>query len=132
MSKEFVGVLSLLILTACTNAVDTVPSGDALFANYCSACHGIVGEGDGPVASVIQVNVPNLRTLAERSGGSFPADQVAAYVDGRNLPVAHGDRQMPIWGNVFRWDEQDSDRAERNAKERIDSIVDFLSEIQYE
>ena len=126
-------LITAVALCACDTSPDASLSGRDLYANYCSACHGLVGEGDGPVATVMQTNVPNLRSLSARDDDSFPRDAVTAYVDGRNLPVSHGDRQMPIWGNVFGWDETDDDAAaERNAQERIAAIVDFLSEIQYE
>src|SRR3954447_7798993 len=53
------------------------PKGDALFATHCAACHGVDGEGGGPVASVMNVSMPNLRTLAKRNGGVFPAEPVS-------------------------------------------------------
>jgi len=121
------------VLSSCGRQEDSALSGADLYANYCSACHGPVGEGDGPVAAVMQINVPNLRSLSARAGGRFPRDDVTAFIDGRSLPVSHGDRRMPIWGNVFGWDETGDDAvAERIAQSRIAAIVDFLSEIQYE
>src|SRR5690606_31545031 len=103
-------------------------SGADLYFNYCAACHGETGEGDGPVAGVMLVTVPNLRTLAQRNGGRFPTDAVTAYVDGTRVPQSHGTRQMPIWGDVFMWgDGASSERAER----RIAAIVEYLAEIQY-
>jgi len=73
------------------------------------------------------------RIWSARAGGRFPRDDVTAFIDGRSLPVSHGDRRMPIWGNVFGWDETGDDAvAERIAQSRIAAIVDFLSEIQYE
>ncbi|HEY8519140.1 MAG TPA: c-type cytochrome [Gammaproteobacteria bacterium] len=105
------------------------PSGASLYASYCSACHGATGEGDGPVAAVMTVTVPNLRTLAMRSGGTFPTESVTEYVDGTRFPAAHGSRQMPIWGEVFEWDADGL--ARERARERIDAIVAYLAEIQY-
>jgi cytochrome c len=103
--------------------------GVRLYFNHCAACHGDNGEGTGPVAASMRVTVPNLRTLAARNGGMFPADAVRAYVDGRNIPAAHGDRQMPIWGDVFRGVDQDAD--DRTVRRRIAAIVDFISLLQY-
>jgi len=104
-------------------------TGARLYFNHCAACHGDDGEGTGPVAASMRVTVPNLRTLAQRSGGVFPADTVTAYVDGRNMKAAHGDRLMPIWGDVFRGPDQDT--AERTVRRRIAAIVDFISTLQY-
>ena len=103
--------------------------GARLFFNHCAACHGDDAEGTGPVAASMRVTVPNLRSLAQRNGGVFPADAVTAYVDGREIKTAHGDRQMPIWGDVFRGAEQGV--AERTVRRRIAAVVDFISTLQY-
>ena len=57
--------------------------GARLYLNHCAACHGEYGEGDGSVAATLRVTMPNLRSLAMRNDGVFPADAVTAYVDGR-------------------------------------------------
>jgi mono/diheme cytochrome c family protein len=103
--------------------------GARLYFNHCAACHGDEGEGTGPVAASMRVTVPNLRSLAQRSGGAFPTDAVRAYVDGRNIPGAHGDRQMPIWGDVFLGADQSAD--DRTIRRRIAAVVDFISMLQY-
>jgi mono/diheme cytochrome c family protein len=105
------------------------PKGSELFMNHCAACHGADGEGGGPVAAVMQTGVPNLRTLAQRNGGTFPIDAVTAYIDGREVKAAHGDRQMPVWGDVFRGPEQGT--AERTVRQRIAALVDFVKTLQY-
>jgi mono/diheme cytochrome c family protein len=56
-------------------------TGARIFLNHCAACHGEQGEGGGPVAATMNVAIPNLRTLAARSDGTFPADAVTAYID---------------------------------------------------
>ena len=104
-------------------------TGADLYLNHCAACHGASGEGGGPVAVAMSVAMPNLRSLSERNGGVFPADEVAAYVDGRELKAAHGDRQMPVWGDVFRGPEQGT--AERTVRRRVDALVEFLATLQY-
>jgi mono/diheme cytochrome c family protein len=103
--------------------------GPRLYFNHCAACHGDDGEGGGPVAAAMRVTVPNLRSLAQRNGGGFPRDTVAAYVDGRTVKAAHGDRQMPIWGDVFRGVDKEAD--DRTVRRRITAIVDFISTLQY-
>lgn len=105
------------------------PAAEA-FATHCASCHGLLGEGDGPVAASIRVTVPNLRTLTQRNRGEFPTDAVASYIDGRNLPAAHGDRYMPVWGLVFDTTERLVEDA-AGAESRIDAIVGYLREIQY-
>ena len=118
----------LLLSTLAVQAADA-PSGAELFMNHCASCHGASGEGDGPVAAVLQAMVPNLRSLAMRNGGTFPTAEVTAYIDGREMKAAHGDRQMPVWGDVFRGPEQGI--AERTVHARIDALVGFIAELQY-
>ena len=109
------------LAAACSSTPETPPSGGELFSAHCASCHGPVGEGDGPVAAALRVTVPNLRTLSQRGGGEFPTDVVASFVDGRELPAVHGDRYMPVWGEVFG--------ARRDA--RIGELVAYLRELQY-
>jgi len=116
------------LLVACQAPEATLQGAD-LYANHCSACHGAQGEGDGPVAAVMQISVPNLRSLSQRNGGEFPTDAAAAYIDGRDLPVSHGDRYMPIWGNVFGWPDEDPQTG--TIEMRIQALVDHLRQIQY-
>lgn len=126
--------IAALFIAACLLAsgagAQETPSGARLYANHCAACHGEFGEGDGPVAAVMRVTMPNLRTLAMRSGGTFPADAVREYVDGRSIPAAHGDRYMPIWGDVFGWDADGPARGER-AEQSIEAIVEHVRALQY-
>src|SRR5262245_5863391 len=44
-------------------------SGQDLYRRYCAACHGTSGEGNGPVASSLKVQVPDLTRIAQRQGG---------------------------------------------------------------
>lgn len=109
-------------------AASAAPAGEQLYYNHCASCHGASAEGDGPVASVMQVTVPNLRNLAARNGGRFPAEAVRAYVDGRTVSAAHGERVMPVWGDVFRAAGAGNEAA---ASQRIAALVDFIAGIQY-
>jgi mono/diheme cytochrome c family protein len=128
MSRIFLAALAALPLAGVAGAAED-DTGARLYFNHCATCHGESGEGDGPVAATLQGMVPNLRTLAGRNGGTFPADDVRAYIDGRELAAAHGDRQMPIWGTVFRGPEQGT--AQRTVRRRIDALVEFISLLQY-
>ena len=104
--------------------------GARLFARYCASCHGPIAEGDGPVAQVMEVGVPNLRTLRARSGGEFPREIVIRYIDGRDLPAAHGSRLMPVWGNTFGGSDAGRPVADNGALSQIEAIVAFLETLQ--
>lgn len=127
---SFAAVLfSACVLAACSRAPVKPISGADTFAAHCASCHGLQGEGDGPVAATMRVTVPNLRNLTERHGGQFPTETVAAYIDGRNMPAAHGDRYMPVWGGVFDTTGSLFVGAE-SAEQRIDSVIDYLLQLQ--
>lgn len=118
--------VALVLSTPASAAEDT---GARLYFNHCAACHGDDAEGAGPVAASMRVSVPNLRTLAQRNGGVFPVESVTAYVDGRDMKAAHGDRQMPVWGDVFIGPEQGT--AKSTVRRRIAAVVGFIATLQY-
>jgi mono/diheme cytochrome c family protein len=105
-------------------------SGAELFERFCSACHGLEGRGDGPVAQGLNTVVPDLTRIEARNDGEFPADTVQQIVDGRSDVIAHGTRTMPVWGHEF-WVEEGADRtAEREARDIIRRLVEYLADIQ--
>ncbi|MEM9319081.1 MAG: c-type cytochrome [Pseudomonadota bacterium] len=60
-------------------------AGAALFATYCTACHGSAGWGDGRMAPILTLLPPDLATLWARNGGDFPVFAAARQIDGRDL-----------------------------------------------
>jgi mono/diheme cytochrome c family protein len=118
---------ALLLGSAASRAAE--PTGDQLFAVHCGACHGVAGEGDGPAASTLKINVPNLRTLAKRNGGTFPSEAVAAYIDGRNFIVSHGDHVMPVWGDFLQLPSDNG--SDEPVRRRIAALVAFIERLQY-
>ncbi|HUF71766.1 MAG TPA: cytochrome c [Gammaproteobacteria bacterium] len=123
-------ILAVMLAAACTALGQQDAEGARLFARYCASCHGPQGEGDGPVAAAMVITVPNLRTLRERSDGRFPRDAVMQYIDGRDLPAAHGDRLMPVWGEAFTEMEDNAESANEAARRRIAAITDFVEQMQ--
>ncbi len=63
-----------------------------IFRDYCAACHGVHGNGDGPVAPVLNTKVPQLTTLAQRNGGAFLLPGCAASSPATRFaqPTVHG------------------------------------------
>ncbi|HEU4620227.1 MAG TPA: cytochrome c [Gammaproteobacteria bacterium] len=125
------GAVAAAVPARAQRSPDANISGAALYANHCAACHGAQGEGDGPVAAALKVGVPNLRNLSLRNNGEFAADAVRAYIDGRNLPAAHGDRLMPVWGNELGYGKPEAEASEKEVMERIAAIVEYVRSLQY-
>lgn len=110
-----------------TTAKRTPPdSGSIMFQEYCSACHGVRGEGNGPAATALKKPPANLSLLAKSNGGSFPQKKVEDVLRyGVQLP-AHGTTDMPIWGPTFRALNSDNDVVTL----RIANLVDYLKSLQ--
>lgn len=120
---------SLAGLVGCQTTVPNY-SGDHLYVANCSSCHGVFGEGDGPVSAVLNISMRDLRYLAASNGGAFPRELVAKIIDGRELMVAHGRRQMPVWGEEFLFMEGFDAAAEERVSAKINALVDYLETIQ--
>ncbi len=98
----FLGLAVLLALSNQAKAwAGETNSGKQMYLQYCSSCHGRTAIGDGPVSRDLKLKVPNLTLLAKKNHGIYPLDDVMATIDGRRLVRAHGDREMPVWGDRF-------------------------------
>jgi mono/diheme cytochrome c family protein len=100
--------------------------GADLFRSYCASCHGREGKGDGPVAPALNAKVPDLTTIAQRHGGVFPEKWVTELIEGPESVLAHGSREMPIWGAIFHQIENDRDYGQV----RLKNVTDYLRSIQ--
>ena len=99
-------------------------SGAASFNAYCTACHGPAGKGDGPAAKALVKPPTDLTQISKNNNGKFPAAAVRAQIVGANATLAHGSKDMPMWGPVFR-------SAEGSAVEiRVKNLVDYIESIQ--
>ena len=101
-------------------------NGADIYRAHCATCHGLAGKGDGPVAPALNATMPDLSTIAQRSGGVFPVERVRKIISGDELILGHGSREMPIWGSIFHQIQQDRDFGEI----RLQNITDYLKSIQ--
>jgi len=96
---------------------------------YCASCHGTMGRGDGPVSEALLRPPADLTTLSQRNEGIFPYAQVAFIIDGRGDILAHGPREMPVWGEFFGQDDY-GNATPASARERIEALTDYLKALQ--
>jgi len=101
-------------------------AGAGAFAARCAVCHGQGATGDGPYASLLKTPPPDLTRLAARNEGRFPAARIRSVIDGRRIPIAHGTKEMPIWGEV--WSE--AGEHDKEIRARIIDIVGYLRQLQ--
>jgi mono/diheme cytochrome c family protein len=101
--------------------------GKVMYMNYCAVCHGKAGKGDGPAAEALKVAPPDLTMLAKKNNGEYPAIKVASTIRGEaNLP-AHGSKDMPVWGKLFR---SMSQGHEAEVQQRVTNLTDYIKEMQ--
>ena len=101
-------------------------AGPDLYRSYCASCHGTEGKGDGPVAPALNSKMPDLTTIKQRNGGIFPAARVNKIISGDEIILAHGTREMPVWGPIFHRVEEDRDYGEV----RLQNLTDYLRSVQ--
>jgi mono/diheme cytochrome c family protein len=102
-------------------------SGADMFKQYCAACHGKDGKGDGPAASELKTVPADLTTLAKRNGGTFPAAHVMDVLRNGVKAPAHGTSEMPTWGPLFQT-VSSHDQAIVNM--RISNLTNYLKSLQ--
>ncbi len=118
--------------------VEKVDIGKHEFELNCIICHGLQGRGDGPYAKMLTTQVPDLTTLSQRNGGTFPFQRIYDMIDGATMVSAHGTKQMPIWGqaytlkaeeNYFTWRAFPWD-AHPFVRARILALTEYISRLQ--
>lgn len=142
MKKLFVSLLATVFgmsLVASVSAADKSNAGRNEFRNSCALCHGTDGKGGSAINDLLKKAPPDLTLLSKRNGGKFPADRVAAMIDGRELIKGHGDRDMPAWGNRYSEDKVKAAEyygdmpykdTEMYVKSRIKVLMEYLVSIQ--
>ncbi len=129
-------IASLLTVTAHSWALTPLERGRTEFDHQCASCHGTTAKGDGPLRPFLVKPPSDLTTLAQRHGGKLPEQQLREMIDGRamNEPGPHGGREMPVWGQRFREDAQQTRlgrwKPERKVRERLDALVTYLQSMQ--
>lgn len=140
MSKRCIaaaaGIALLAASSLCTAQTDTTDLGRLEYEGNCASCHGLGGKGDGPVRMHLVKAPGDLTTLTRRNGGAFPNQMVWELIDGRTSTTigAHGSRDMPVWGSVFRAQALQypgmAAQPEWYVRGRIIALLDYMARIQ--
>ena len=135
---KLLAIIAIVVLSAAMFAADkptikttsvtpTSPvSGQEMFTTYCAVCHGTDAKGEGPAFAALKKMPADLTVLTKNNGGKFPELRVYSAIKGDlNLP-AHGSKDMPVWGVLFkslnRSDESVAQLRLRNLTAYVESI----------
>lgn len=134
MKKTIVMSFALALTPVIASAQDA-GIGQSLYNQYCSTCHGVTGDGKGPLTEFITEMPTDLRKMAAENPaepGVFPMLKVLHIIDGRTGLRAHGG-SMPTYGEVFMadaLDEKEEMGAVLETRGRILSLAMYLESIQ--
>ena len=99
----FAGVASLLgAAAALAQQQPEFDFGRREYVLSCAVCHGVGGKGDGIYRELLKGSPADLTILAKQNRDVFPYQKVFEIIDGRQEVKAHGPRDMPIWGAIYR------------------------------
>jgi mono/diheme cytochrome c family protein len=101
-----------------------------VFVQYCSACHGVHGRGDGPAAPALQPPPADLTRITQRHDGLFLVTALTAVIDGQTVIPAHGSREMPIWGVRFGERGGGGPAGKAVVHDVLRLLIDYLQAIQ--
>jgi mono/diheme cytochrome c family protein len=134
---KWLAIASIIVGSSGTSVAQDIDAGKSEFQFACATCHGIDGKGKGPVSSQLKVEPADLTVLAKKNNGVFPFSAVYEAIDGRQAVIAHGPRDMPIWGLRYTLPQiQESVRnyssfdPEARVRARILALIDYLNRIQ--
>ncbi|PYX18974.1 MAG: hypothetical protein DMG82_26900 [Acidobacteria bacterium] len=102
-------------------------SGQEMYASYCAVCHGANATGNGPAQSALKNPATDLTTLAQKNGGKYPGLHVSSILRGDAELAAHGSKDMPVWGPLFRNLSQGHDAE---VQQRIANINSYIESLQ--
>jgi mono/diheme cytochrome c family protein len=120
----------LVLVPAATFAADAGGAAKATYLRYCSACHGESGKGDGVVAHLMRPKPTDLTALAKQNKGVFPYGRMMRVIDGRDTLRAHGDPDMPVWGEIFKAEDDMTAAEEAEVRGKLMLILEHLTTIQ--
>lgn len=121
--------LAGLVAACAPEAQPTGAAGD--YADYCAACHGPSGRGNGPAAVGMAVAPVDLTMLASENYGVFPKTRVMGQLVGYTM--GRSESHMPIYevlreGPTVMYDDGSGQRVATPA--RLVALADYIQTLQ--
>lgn len=125
----------LLGLVSISSAEERI--GENEFIKNCAVCHGANGKGEGPILDFLKQAPADLTQIRNRNGGLFPMQAVYDTIVDAGRTRAHGDSEMPIWGERYALEiiAEEGDYgfgpgSRVTTRARVLELVFFLANIQ--
>jgi len=112
---------------------DAIAMGKEEYQRTCSLCHGIDAKGHGVYAFELKVAPSDLTLIEKKNYGVFPFSKLYKIIDGRKEVMAHGARDMPIWGDRYNsesWLYTNEKNSETLVRGQIFELLLYLETIQ--
>ncbi len=122
--------VGVFVRVAAGEAAETDTPGKWLYLKYCGACHGSDGKGDGVASGFMRPKPTDLTQLAKKAGGTFPYVPTMQAIDGTKTVAAHGDANMPVWGEIFRLESSAPMERRVDVQGKVMLITDYIRSIQ--
>jgi len=116
--------------TGTARAAEGESAAHNFYLRYCGACHGPEGRGDGVVSSLMTPHPADLTKIASKQGGQFSFTATMRAIDGTATLRAHGDPDMPVWGEVWREQAGATPIAQAEVRGKLMLITEYLRSIQ--
>lgn len=111
-----------------------VDFGKQEFESRCASCHGKDGKGNGWLSYFLNVQTPDLTTLAKKNGGILPIDRLYQNISGEGVLI-HGPSDMPAWGKTYKQEAPDiylgvPYNSEMYSRGRILLLIEYINRLQ--
>ena len=105
------------------------------FRNSCAHCHGVDGKGAGFLIRLFKgVDPGDLTQLTKNNEGEFPLDRIFQTIDGRDEVAAHGEREMPVWGDrymeQYMYEYEPAQSNELRVRSQVLELMYYIQSIQ--
>ena len=104
--------------------------GRMYFLRYCGSCHGVEGKGDGTVSRSLKVKPADLTQLKKKNNGVFPLEKVMATINGKTRVEAHGESEVPVWGEIFVKEASVQKDPAGTSSAKIKALAEYIETIQ--
>lgn len=129
-------VVTVLAVT-CATAGYAQDIGEREYLNNCAQCHGASGTGDGVMRGFLNKAPADLTILQQKNNGVFPVSVIYEIINGGVATGVHGTKEMPAWGQRYRFNapkqlgwEYSADDRDQFIRGRILALIEYLSTIQ--